>query len=265
MSAPGVLDRIAESTRVALAERAGREPLDELRRSARAAPVPRDFTEPFRRAEMAVIAEIKFRSPSEGELRPGGAAEAVRLARDYLRAGAAALSVLTESAHFGGSLGNLAAVRAAFPHARLLMKDFVVDERQLLEARRAGADAVLLIVRLLGETRTAELRRAAEELGMTALIEAHDEAELGAALRAGARLLGVNSRDLGTMEVSMARLHALAERAPAGIPRVAESGIRSGADLRALRCAGFGGFLIGTALMRQPDPGAALAALLREA
>ncbi len=249
-----VLERIAAAVREDLARR--RRPLGALRRRP-----PGPFEAAFGGAFRA-IAEIKFRSPSEGALReredPAG------IAAGYLRAGATAISVLTERAHFGGSHDDLRRVRAAYPEALLLMKDFVVDAYQLHEALDAGADAVLLIVALLGRARAAALYAEARALGLGVLVEVHDEAELEDARAFGATLVGINNRDLKTLQVDLATSHRLAPRAP-GATLVAESGIRTGAEARALAQAGFAAMLVGSSLMRQPDPGAALARLLAEA
>ena len=209
-----------------------------------------------------VIAECKRRSPSRGILcadyRPQ------QIAREYAAAGAAAVSVLTEPTFFDGRLGDLAAVRAA-TELPLLRKDFIVSRYQLVEARAAGADAVLLIVAALDESRLQRLHRAAEEYELAVLVEVHDAAELSRALDAGARIVGVNNRNLRTLEVDIEASHALIDRIPAATVSVAESGLRSSPDLVRLRRAGYDAFLIGESLMTRDSPGEALAALLRGA
>jgi indole-3-glycerol phosphate synthase len=203
----------------------------------------------------AVISEIKRASPSAGLIRSDF--DPVRIAREYRQAGAAALSVITEVHHFRGNLEYLAALRW-HTDLPLLRKDFIIDAYQLLEARWAGADAVLLIAALLEPGDLESLRLEAARLGMDALVEVHDEAELHAALDMGADLIGVNNRDLRTFEVSLETSLRLARLMPSGILAVAESGIRSAEDIRRLSEAGFRGFLVGEQLMRSASPGAAL-------
>jgi indole-3-glycerol phosphate synthase len=186
------------------------------------------------------------------------------VARRYEAAGAAALSVLTEETFFGGRLSHLAEARAnvALP---VLRKDFVVDPWQVWEARAAGADAVLLIVAALDQAQLRELLALVRESGMDALVETHDGDELARALDAGADLVGVNSRDLRTLAVSLETALGLGPRIPDDVVAVAESGIRSGQDVRALRAAGFDAFLVGEQLMSADEPGAALRRLLDDA
>lgn len=210
----------------------------------------------------AVIAECKRRSPSKGVLRvdydPAAIAEA------YARAGAAAISVLTEPTSFDGALEHLAAVRARVD-IPLLRKDFISDEFQLVEARAAGADAVLLIAAALTGQQLVDLHRQAVALGLAALVEVHDAGELRQALDAGATIVGVNCRNLKTLEVDL-RLHSsLVLGIPAGVAAVAESGLRTAGDLQRLKREGYDAFLIGERFMSEPDPGHALAALRREA
>jgi len=202
-----------------------------------------------------VIAEIKRRSPSRGPIRPD--LDPLDCAKAYAAAGAAALSVLTDARFFGGSLDDLCRVRAAV-ELPLLRKDFVLDARQVDEARWAGADAVLLIVAALPAERLAALLAHAAARGLDALVEVHDADELETARAAGARLVGINNRDLRSFEVDLGTTEALAPRAGAGRLVVTESGIHGPADLRRLAAAGAGAFLVGESLMREPDPGAAL-------
>jgi indole-3-glycerol phosphate synthase len=189
----------------------------------------------------------------------------VVVAGQYAHAGAAAISVLTEPDFFDGSLDALARIRSAFPHVPLLMKDFIVDEYQLLQARAAGADACLLIAALLGEAELARLHALAKRLGLTPLVEIHDESELAVARRLGAELIGVNNRNLATFEVSLDVARRLAAAAWAGPVLIAESGIESSAEINELASLGYKGFLVGTSLMRGGLPGRALRALLEEA
>ena len=209
-----------------------------------------------------VIAECKRRSPSRGVLRPDYRPE--RIAGEYAAAGASAVSVLTEPTFFDGKLSDLAAVRAAV-ELPLLRKDFIVSRYQLAEARTAGADAVLLIVAALDEARLRLLHRAAEEYELAVLVEVHDAAELARALDVGATIVGVNNRNLRTLEVDVGASHALIDRIPAGTVSVAESGLRGSLDLVDLRRAGYDAFLIGESLMTRESPGEALASLLRGA
>ena len=211
-----------------------------------------------------IIAEIKRRSPSRGELRPRF--DPLECAKAYADAGAAAISVLTDAHYFGGSLAYLEQIRRSVP-LPLLRKDFVVDRYQIDEARVAGADAVLLIAAAFAaETRVETLRSfrgRALALGLDALVEVHSEAELEACLEAGADLIGINNRDLRTFEVDLAVSERLAARVPTGVVVVAESGIFTWEDLMRLEAAGAHAFLVGEALMREEDVGVALARLRR--
>ncbi len=206
-----------------------------------------------------IIAECKRRSPSKGILREHY--DPAAIAASYAAAGAAAISVLTEPTFFDGSLDHLADVRHAV-QIPVLRKDFVVTRYQLTEARAAGADAALLIAAALDDGELNALLRAAEALGLDALVEVHDAAELERAVAAGAAIIGVNSRNLHTLAVDTGVLHALASRIPRGVVAVAESGLRDAATISGLREAGFRGFLIGERFMTDGDPGSALRALL---
>lgn len=260
-----VLTAIAAKTRRRVARAKTRQPLEKLERVLLYRRPPADFSAALNGRGPSVIAEIKFASPSQGALRPGaGVKSAVKIAYSYLNAGARALSVLTEPDYFSGSLEYLRAIRLACPSAPLLMKDFFIDPYQFHQARAAGADAVLLIAALLG-ARLKPLLRQAEELGLTALVEVHNQNEKTAALRAGARLIGVNSRNLRTLKTDLGTARALSpsasERADARV-WIAESGIDSRRDMKGLAAAGYRGFLIGTSLMREREPGRALRRLL---
>ena len=226
--------------------------------------VPRGdaFVAALRESGTRIIAECKRRSPSRGVLRR--TYDPAALARAYVEAGAAAVSVLTEPAFFDGALDHLRAVRAAV-EAPLLRKDFVVTPFQVEEARAAGADAVLLIVAALDDGDLARLRALAASLELAALVEVHDEVELQRALGAGADLVGVNSRDLRTLDVRLETFDRLAGELPDGVVAVAESGLRSAADLVRLRAARYDAFLIGERFMTASDPGQALRQLLDEA
>jgi len=202
-----------------------------------------------------VIAECKRRSPSRGILRQQYDAPAH--ARAYAAAGAAAISVLTEPTFFDGSLAHLRAVREAVD-VPLLRKDFIVTRYQLLEAAAAGADAALLIVASLTDSELTALLGAARELGLAALVEVHDREELSRALNAGARVVGVNSRNLRTLDVDASLHDLLAEQIPSSVIAVAESGLRTSADLDRLGRSGYRGFLVGERLIVESDPGEAL-------
>jgi len=252
-----ILDRIVAVKHAEVRALRGRA--SELRGMAADAPAPRGFAAALRRpAEVRLLAEVKRRSPSAGEIRPGADPEEVALA--YQQGGAAALSVLTDRDFFGGELAFLGRVRAAV-ELPVLRKDFVVDALQLHEARAAGADAVLLIARILPGPLLAELHAAARELGMDALVEVHDAGEMERALAAGATLVGVNNRDLATFTTDLGLSERLAAGVAASLTLVAESGIRTAADVDRLGAAGFDAILVGESLMRQPDLAAAAAAL----
>ena len=258
----GVLDKVLARTREAVAREKTMRPLERLRSDAAAAPAVRPFAEALKHpGTIRVIAEHKRRSPSRGAIREDLAPADV--ARRYEAAGAAALSVLTDEPFFGGSLGHLVEARAAVG-LPVLRKDFVIDAWQVWEARAAGADAVLLIVAALADDALRELLSEARVAGLDALVEVHDRAELERALAAGAAVIGVNNRDLRTLEVSLETSFGLAPSIPDSVVAVAESGIRSGADLKHLRGAGFDACLVGEHLMAAPDPGAALQRLLEE-
>jgi indole-3-glycerol phosphate synthase len=252
-----ILDRILADTRATLATRKRERPPASLQADlAGARPAPR-FAAALRRPDgaVAVIAEHKRRSPSAGEIRPGSTIADVAAA--YERGGAAAMSVLTEERHFDGSLEDLRAAGAACA-LPLLRKDFVVDDYQLLEARLAGADAVLLIVAALAPVELAALHEAALGLGLDVLVEVHDEAELEAALAIGPAVIGVNNRDLRDFSVDVERSFALRARIPEGIVVVSESGIERAEQLQRLGAAGVDAVLVGERLMRAPDPETAL-------
>jgi indole-3-glycerol phosphate synthase len=225
----------------------------DLRARAADAPPPRDFHGALAGGDaVSLIAEVKRRSPGAGAIRPD--LDPLELARSYESAGASALSVLTDREYFGGSLDDLARVREAVC-LPLLRKDFTLDPLQVHEARAGGADAILLIVRILDDGPLRELRHLAEELGMAALIEAHDGDEVERALASGARILGVNNRDLSTFETHLETTLGLLERVPTGVTLVSESGIRSGDDVARLGKAGVDAVLVGEALLRAEDPG----------
>ncbi len=262
--APNVLDEIMASVRRGLAAAKARVPQPALERLARdRTPRAGSFVAALSRpGRINVIAECKRRSPSAGVLRspyrPG------RIAQAYQRAGAVAVSVLTEPRFFEGALDHLSEVREVVD-LPVLRKDFIVDAYQLLEARAAGADAVLLIAAALDDRSFSDLLTEARRLDLSVLVEVHDEPDLHRAIDRGATLIGVNSRSLQTLEVDLAGSAALAGCLPEGAVAVAESGISSPEDLARLRGLGYHAFLIGGHLMSSPEPGAALAELLRAA
>lgn len=216
-----------------------------------------------RRGSIALIGEIKKASPSAGVIRPDF--DPCRIAREYEGAGASCLSVLTDQEFFQGSLEYLRRVRQTV-RLPLLRKDFIIDERQILEAVEWGADAILLIVAILSDEQLKHFRALASEAGLAALVEVHDEGELHRAIAAGAELVGVNNRDLGTFKVDLATTERLAARLQAlssyGPLLVAESGIHTRADVERLERCGAGAMLVGESLMREPDLGAKMKELL---
>jgi indole-3-glycerol phosphate synthase len=257
---PDVLERILERTRAEVDRRRRHTPLDELdaRAQPRCAGAGRALKRALGGAGVSVIAEFKRRSPSAGELRAD--ADVAEVVRAYERGGAAALSILTEGPHFGGSLDDLRAARAA-SSLPILRKDFILDPYQLHEARAAGADAVLLIVAALPLEELAALHARALELELDPLVEVHDADELAGAVAAGAELIGVNNRDLRDFTVDVARTSLLVRQVPAGVTVVSESGIASARQVRALGREGVSAVLVGESLMRAEDPEAALRAL----
>jgi indole-3-glycerol phosphate synthase len=233
--------------------------LSELRDRARDAPPARDFAGSLRGGDVvSIIAEIKRRSPGAGPIRPD--LDPLSLGPTYESGGAAALSVLTDEEYFGGSLEDLAGVRerVGIP---VLRKDFVIDESQVYEARGAGADAILLIVRVLDDDRLRGLRTLAEELGMSVLVEAHDGEEVERGLAAGANVLGINNRNLRTFETRIDVTLSLADRVPPSVVLVSESGIHTADDVRSVGEKGADAVLVGESLLRQEDPGAGVTAL----
>jgi indole-3-glycerol phosphate synthase len=253
-----VLDDIVAGVREDLAGRQAALPETELRALVADAPPTRDPMPAFKAPGLSVIAEVKRRSPSKGDLAeiPDPAA----LARSYAEGGADAISVLTEARRFGGSLDDLRAVRAAVD-TPLLRKDFIVSTYQLLEARAAGADLVLLIVAALDDATLARLHAEARELGLTVLVEVHSDAEIARALDAGAELVGVNARNLKTLEVDPDTFGRLVGRLPEGVVRVAESGITGPDDAARYAAEGADVVLVGEALVKDGDPTGAVATM----
>jgi len=245
------LAQILATTRAGLPELRSRTA--QLERAAAAVPAPPVFARVFRGDRIALVAEVKRRSPSAGIIRDQ--LDPAERAECYGRHGAAAVSVLTDGPYFGGSVGDLAAVagRLAIP---VLRKDFILDEAQILEARGAGAAAVLLIVRALPPGRLRELLGFARANGLDALVEVHTRAELDRSLESGARIVGVNSRDLDTFRIDVAAAWELLAGVPGHCTAVAESGMTTAADIQRAAAAGADGVLVGTALSATADPAA---------
>jgi indole-3-glycerol phosphate synthase len=259
-STPDLLEAIVAATRKSVDGRRAREPRATLEARTRRTPHGAAFRDALARPDRVnVIAECKRRSPSRGVLR--ASYDPVAVARSYDQAGAAAVSVLTEPTFFDGALAHLEAVRDAVS-LPLLRKDFIVDEYQLFEAIAAGADAVLLIVAALSDPQLVRLQREAHKLGLAALVEVHDVEELDRALQAGAGIIGVNNRNLRTLEVDVRASETIAERLPETVIAVSESGLKSARDIKRMRAFGYQAFLIGERFMTSEDPGAALKDLL---
>ena len=254
-----VLDDILEGVRTDLAERQRQTPLERLKEAATRAPSSRDVHGALGGDEVSVIAEVKRASPSKGAL--AAIADPAALAGDYEAGGARVISVLTEPRRFGGSPEDLAAVRATV-QVPVLRKDFVVSSYQLWEARAYGADLVLLIVAALNQNALVSLVERAESIGLVPLVEVHTEEELDRALEAGVTLLGVNARNLATLEVDRTVFARLAPRIPEGIIKIAESGVRGPHDLLAYAAAGADAVLVGESLVTGRDPRTAVADLV---
>jgi indole-3-glycerol phosphate synthase len=254
-----VLDEIIDGVREDLAERQARVSLDQLKELAAKAPDAKDGVAALRGDGIRVICEVKRSSPSKGAL--AAIADPAALARDYAAGGAAAISVLTEQRRFGGSLADLDAVRAAV-ETPVLRKDFIVTAYQLWEARAHGADLALLIVAALDQPALVSLIERAESIGLTPLVEVHDEEETARAVDAGARIIGVNARNLKTLEVDRNTFGNVVDAIPAHIVRVAESGVRGPHDLIAYANLGADAVLVGESLVTGKDPKAAVADLV---
>ena len=246
----GILASIVGTKEIELAQLRGRT--RELEAAVASAPEPRDFKAALSAPDrVALIAECKRRSPGAGLIRPD--LDPVELSRGYARAGASALSVLTDPEYFGGSRADLEAVRRATP-LPVLRKDFTLDPLQVLEARAMGADAVLLIVRILSDAALSGLHAHAKGLGMSVLVEVHDRGELERAARLGADLIGINNRDLSTFQTELETTLQLIDEVPEGTVVVSESGIRTLQDVVRLGEAGVDAILVGESLLRAPDP-----------
>ena len=254
-----VLDEIIDGVREDLAERQARVPLDALKALAAKTPGAKDGIAALRGDSVRVICEVKRSSPSKGAL--AAIADPAALARDYEAGGAAAISVLTERRRFGGSLDDLAAVRAAVDTA-VLRKDFIVTSYQLWEARAHGADLALLIVAALDQPALVSLIERAESIGLSTLVEVHEEDEVKRAVDAGARIIGVNARNLKTLEVDRNTFADIAPLIPDHIVKVAESGVRGPHDLIAYANDGADAVLVGESLVTGGNPRTAVADLV---
>ncbi len=252
------IETLVAATRDGVERRKRERPLSEIERTLRVEAEGRPFAEALSRPGTSVIAEHKRRSPSAGEIRPGS--DCAGIVEAYDRGGAAAVSVLTEEAHFGGSLADLREARGA-TRLPILRKDFALDPYQLYEAKAEGADAVLLVVAALSDQELGTLYGLASDLHIDALVEIHDEEELETALEVDADLLGINNRDLTTFSVDLQRTFDLLADVPAGKMVVSESGIGAREQLEELERVGVDAVLVGTTLMRADDIEAACRAL----
>lgn len=255
-----VLDSIIAGVRADLAERKAARPMFDVERAALEAPAARSPMERFRAPELAVIAEVKRRSPSKGDLAQ--IADPAALAAAYAEGGAAAISVLTERHRFNGTLADLDAVRARVD-VPVLRKDFMVDEYQFFEARAHGADIVLLIVAALDDDELTRFLHLAAQLGMTALVETHTAHEVDRALAVGAEVIGVNNRNLKTLDVDIATFGRLVQRIGDDAVKVAESGILSPTDAARVASEGADVVLVGEALVKHGSPTEAVAELIK--
>jgi indole-3-glycerol phosphate synthase len=254
-----VLEEILAGVRADLAARQEHTPLERLKEQARHAPSPRDPLPVLRGQDVAVIAEVKRASPSRGEM--AAIADPAALAREYEAGGAGVISVLTEPRYFGGSLADLVAVREAVA-VPVLRKDFVVSSYQLWEARAHGADLVLLIVAALDQNALVSLVERAVSIGLVPLVEAHTDAEVVRAVEAGAKVIGINARDLATLKVDRGVFPRLAPLIPDNVVKIAESGIRGPRDLFTCAAAGADAVLVGESLVTGKDPRSAVADLV---
>jgi indole-3-glycerol phosphate synthase len=262
VDSPDVLAAIVAATRKTLEIRASHTDIQAMeRRAAGVEPRRGMFGKALgRNAGLNVIAECKRRSPSQGVLKADYNPAAI--AKGYENAGAAAISVLTESTFFDGSLDHLVSVRSA-TDLPILRKDFILDRYQIFEARAAGADAILLVAAALCRSTLARLHREAVDAGLDALVEVHDLSELQIAVEAGASIVGINNRNLRTLAVDPELSIQAVKLIPEGVIAVAESGLKSREDLQRLKAAGYDAFLMGEALMATPDPGTALGEILK--
>lgn len=259
-----IVDRIVRAKQQELERQKHSLPVAELRRIARAQPSPRDLAAALRGNGIRLIAEVKKESPSRGVIRPQF--QPVEIAHIYAHNGAAAISVLTETNYFQGSLDHLRDIRKALGNngLPLLRKDFLFDAYQVYESRACGADSLLLIVAILNEEKLQELLALSHELGMSCLVEVHNETEVALALRSQAKIIGINNRDLATFQVDITTTEKLRTLIPADRIVVSESGIKSHDDIEKLSRLGVNAVLIGETLMAAPDIAARMKELLRD-
>ena len=255
MPTPNILQKILAQKAIEIAAAKEKISVGELQRRLSSAPSPRSLRSALRRDGLAVIAEIKKASPSAGVIREHF--DPSEIAQSYVKAGANAISMLTDEQFFQGSLAYIPQIRPFTP-IPILRKDFIIDAYQLLEARAAGADAVLLIVAALETTQLRDLLQQTRELGMDALVETHTADEMEIAVASGADIIGINNRSLETFQIDLATTEQLAPLAPEGTVIVAESGLHHHADVQRMIAAGADAILVGTHFMKHPDPGAAL-------
>ncbi len=261
---PGVLGEIGRKTQTRVQEAAQKFPVEFLRERAIPLFMPKNFKQHMETGEPPrIIAEVKRASPSRGDINPN--AHPLEIATQYIEAGAHALSVLTEPFYFKGDINFLRKIRERHPASYILMKDFMVDEYQFEQALWAGADAVLLIVGLIGREGTSLLLKAARDRGLTPLVEVHNESELEIALAIGAKFIGINNRNLKDMTISLDVTEKLASMVPQGTTLIGESGVETTQDIERLSKAGCHGFLIGSSLMSDKNPGDRLKSLRSEA
>jgi indole-3-glycerol phosphate synthase len=254
-----VLDEILDGVRADLAQRQAQLPIDRLKELAARRPNAKDALAAFRSPGVSVIAEVKRSSPSQGTL--ADISDPAHLAEEYEAGGAAAISVVTERRWFGGTLADLKAVRAAVD-IPILRKDFILTSYQLWEARAYGADLALLIVACLEQSVLVSLVERAESIGLMPIVEVHSADEVGRAVDAGARIVGVNARDLKTLDVDRDTFARLAPKVPDGIVRIAESGVRGPHDVIELARCGADAVLVGESLVKDKDPRASVADLV---
>ncbi len=258
---PMILDEIVQHKREEVAARKSRVPLRSLEERLEQSRPVRDFRGALRQEGISVIAEIKRRSPSRGDILPD--VDAIKLAALYEQAGARALSILADEKYFGGSLEDISKV-AKHTKLPILCKEFIIDPYQLYEARLAGADAALLIVRILSDDELRSFLHEATQLGLAALVETHDEAEIERALAAGASIIGINNRDLDTLEVDINTTLRLKKQVPGGNTLVSESGIKTRREVTMLEAGGVDALLVGESLLTSENIHAQLRSLLHD-
>jgi indole-3-glycerol phosphate synthase len=259
----GFLSEIKKDVEKSLQVRKSLVGLSDLKKGLSSVRRPHDFLKKISDQEgPSIIAEVKFKSPSRGAINLN--IKPLDAASGYLKAGATALSILTEEKNFGGSLSYLKSIREAFPESHLLMKDFVIDEYQLYEGLLNGADAILLIMALLEKDKAKAFLKLASSLGLCSLVEVHDESELCDAIEIGAKLIGINNRNLKTMNVCLSTTETLISKVSRDFTCVSESGFENSDQINLMYEKGVKGFLIGSHFMESKDPGLALKNLLKD-